>query len=85
MVQENPSQAAEAVLVQLRRILRAVHIHSRRLIRDFGLTSPQLLILREVERQQDPTLGKVATAVSLAPRHPYRDHPSSGKPGALDP
>lgn len=60
-------QTSEEILIDLRKILRAVHIHSRSMIKNYGLTSPQLLILREIERVENPTLGNIAKAVSLAP------------------
>jgi hypothetical protein len=34
------------VLIALRQIIRAIDMHSKRLIKEAGLTSPQLLLLK---------------------------------------
>lgn len=36
----------DEVLVALRQIIRAIDMHSKRLIKEAGLTSPQLLLLK---------------------------------------
>lgn len=41
-------QIAEQILSTLRRIIRAIDLHSRRLLLEFGLSGPQLVVLREV-------------------------------------
>jgi DNA-binding MarR family transcriptional regulator len=56
----------EQVLVALRRIIRATDIHSRRLGKDTGLTTPQLVILRAVSQGEGPTVSEIARAVSLS-------------------
>ena len=40
----------EEVMLLLRQIVRAIDLHSRRLVHDYGLTGPQLLLLRALER-----------------------------------
>lgn len=55
------------VLVSLRRIIRAVDIHSRRLYSLFNITAPQLLCLLTIEREGPINLKSLATAVSLGP------------------
>jgi len=54
------------VLIALRRIIRAVDIHSRRLSRDFGLTGPQLLILNETATADRVLIGTLAKNVHLS-------------------
>jgi DNA-binding MarR family transcriptional regulator len=54
------------VLVSLRRILRATSMHSRKLGRSVGLTSPQLLVLRTAHDRDAPTASELARAVSLS-------------------
>lgn len=57
----------EEVLRSLRRILRAVDQHGRRLARLQGLTSPQLICLREIRRNGPVNPGILARSVSLSP------------------
>ena len=56
----------EAVLVSLRRIIRATDLHSRRLGRETGLTTPQLVVLRTIAEQGDPAVSEIARNVSLS-------------------
>ncbi|MEM1187057.1 MAG: MarR family transcriptional regulator [Pseudomonadota bacterium] len=60
------AELIDDVLVSLRRILRATSIHSRKLGRSVGLTSPQLLVLREAFEREAPTASELARAVSLS-------------------
>ena len=53
------------VLVALRRIIRAVDLHSRSLVQRCGLTGPQLLVLREIGRDEI-SVGALAKAASLS-------------------
>lgn len=60
------AQLEDQVLVALRRIIRATDIHSRRLARDTGLTTPQLVVLRAVADADAPTVSEIARTVSLS-------------------
>lgn len=59
-------ETADQVLVALRRILRAIDIHSRNLAQEQGLTVPQLIVLRAIAQRGTPTTGELARAVSLS-------------------
>lgn len=61
---DNP--VAEGVVAALRRISRAMDVHSRSMMQRWGLTGPQLTILRELSRKGEMTTGQIATAVSLS-------------------
>ena len=61
---DNP--VAEGVVAALRRISRAMDVHSRSMMRQWGLTGPQLTILRELSRKGEMSTGQIATAVSLS-------------------
>ncbi|HBH89889.1 MAG TPA: transcriptional regulator, partial [Hyphomonadaceae bacterium] len=37
------------VLIALRQITRAIDLHSKKMVREIGLTSPQLLVMKEIE------------------------------------
>lgn len=54
------------VLIALRKITRAIDLHSKKLVRDVGLTSPQLLVLKEVEQQGSVKPSSVAKEVHLS-------------------
>lgn len=54
------------VLIALRRMIRAVDLHSRYLSKHFGLTGPQLIILRELAQAGEMSPGDLAASVSLS-------------------
>ncbi|MAK61572.1 MAG: transcriptional regulator [Ponticaulis sp.] len=54
------------VLIALRRITRAIDLHSKKLMRETGLTGPQLLVLEELQSQDRATPSSVAKAVHLS-------------------
>lgn len=56
----------DEVLTTLRRIMRAVDLHSRSLIQRYGLTGPQLVILRELARLGEVSGSELARSVSLS-------------------
>jgi DNA-binding MarR family transcriptional regulator len=54
------------VVSALRRIIRAIDLHSRALVQRYGLTGPQLVVLKELmERSPQPVSG-LAAAVNLS-------------------
>ena len=57
---------SDNVLSSIRQITQAIDLHSRYLAKNHGLTGPQLLILKEVARQQDTSVGRIAKRVSLS-------------------
>ena len=54
------------VLIDLRRIMRAADIYSRRLGRESGLTTPQLVVLRAILDHGNPTVSQISKDVSLS-------------------
>lgn len=54
------------MLVALRRVMRAVDLHSRSLVQSHGLTGPQAMLLKEVDRAGSITSGELAKRVSLS-------------------
>ncbi|MFW6215445.1 MAG: MarR family winged helix-turn-helix transcriptional regulator [Alkalispirochaetaceae bacterium] len=54
------------VLETLRKIIRAIDIHSRKLSKEFGLTGPQLVVIKEIASKGKVSIGEVAKAVSLS-------------------
>lgn len=60
------AEMTDEVLTSLRRILRATSMHSRKLRRSVGLSSPQLLVLQTAQEQDRPTASQIARSVSLS-------------------
>ena len=56
----------DEVLICLRRIIRATDLQSRRLGKQTGLTTPQLVVLRSIRNAPSSTVGAVAIDVSLS-------------------
>lgn len=57
---------AENILISLRRIIRAIDLHSRALSSRFNLTVPQLVCLRQIFRSGPCSPGDLARRVSLS-------------------
>lgn len=53
------------VLLALRRIIRAIDLHSRSLIQQCGLTGPQLIVLQSLSELGRVSVGELAASVSL--------------------
>ena len=58
--------SAEEMLIALRKVIRAIDLHSRRLVQSHGLTGPQALVLKEVVESCSITSGELAKRVSLS-------------------
>jgi len=56
----------DQIIAALRRIIRAVDLHSRWLVERYGLTWPQLAVLREAERLKAVPAGELARAANLS-------------------
>lgn len=56
----------DQVLISLRRIIRASDIHSRRLGKQTGLTTPQLVVMQAIKAERDATVSAVSRLVSLS-------------------
>lgn len=60
------NDAAQDVLVALRRIIRAVDLQSKRINKASGLTTPQILILRAIDTLGEVTTGRLSDTVTLS-------------------
>jgi DNA-binding MarR family transcriptional regulator len=56
----------DQVIVALRRITRAIDLHSRGLMQQVGLTAPQLAALQAIGRLQPITAGALAKSIHLS-------------------
>lgn len=61
-----PDYLDEKIVAALRRILRAVSVHSRQLLNGHGISAPQLLMLRIVSKNEGATLSWLARTMSLS-------------------
>jgi DNA-binding MarR family transcriptional regulator len=54
------------VLIALRKIMRAIDLHSRSLSREYGVTGPQLLILQEIANRNGISITELGKTISLS-------------------
>ncbi len=72
MSAHDPQQSAHKahttkyVMVALRRIIRAIDLHSRSLVQRFGLTGPQLVVLKELIEESPQPVNQLARSVNLS-------------------
>ncbi len=64
--ERTPTRDAERVLVQVRRIIRAVDVQSKRVAKDTGLTIPQLVVLQAIADLGEVTSAHLSAQVSLS-------------------
>jgi DNA-binding MarR family transcriptional regulator len=53
------------VLIALRRITQAIDLHSKSLEKKYGITGPQLVVLQELWKHKEITVGELAKSVHL--------------------
>lgn len=63
---KNSENVSDQVLAALRKIMQFTELHSRSLVKRFGLTSPQLIVLREINAYGEVTAREISNAVSLS-------------------
>lgn len=56
----------EELLVSIRRVIRAIDLHSKQLNKTTGLTGPQLLIMQELGRFEGVMASQVAKNINLS-------------------
>lgn len=56
----------DPILVAIRRITRAIDLHSKQLVKRAGLTVPQLLVMQAIRRGGKQSIGAIAADVSLS-------------------
>ncbi|HNR32386.1 MAG TPA: GNAT family N-acetyltransferase [Candidatus Hydrogenedentes bacterium] len=61
-----PLTDCEEMVVELRKIIHLLDLHSRWLNREYALTSPQLVFLKEIGGQEGITIGDLAKRTSLS-------------------
>ncbi len=56
----------DEVLVSIRQIIRAIDLHSKQLNKNFGLTSPQLLLMRAIQSCPTLTIRQLSTRSNMS-------------------
>ncbi len=56
----------EELLIALRKVIRAIALHSKQLNKTSGLTSPQLLMMQEVAKHKGITASQIAKNITLS-------------------
>lgn len=56
----------EEVVATLRQIIRAVDLQSKKLAKKYGLTGPQLIVLKEIRKSPDKPISEISRQVSLS-------------------
>ncbi len=56
----------DEVLVSIRQIIRAIDLHSKQLNKNFGLTSPQLLLMRAIKVSPKLTIRQLSTSSNMS-------------------
>jgi len=54
------------LLISLRQIIRATDLHSKQLVKKYGLTGPQLVVIQVIAREGEISIGSLAKKVSLS-------------------
>jgi DNA-binding MarR family transcriptional regulator len=63
---QTSASLCDKVLISLRKIIQSIDLHSRFLVKQCGLTGPQLIILQEISNSGETPVGQVAKACSLS-------------------
>lgn len=56
----------DEILVSLRRIMRAADLHSQKLMKESGLTAPQLLVMQAIEKEGSPSTSTLARSIAVS-------------------
>jgi len=57
---------SDELLRSIRKIIRAVDLHSKVLLKKYGLTGPQLMILNEIGKSSELSVTEIAKHISLS-------------------
>jgi DNA-binding MarR family transcriptional regulator len=56
----------DEILISLRRIMRAADLHSQKLMKESGLTAPQLLVMQAIEKEGSPSTSSLARSIAVS-------------------
>lgn len=61
-----PTDLADNILSAIRRVVRAIDLDSKQMVRDYSITGPQLVTLRAIARLGPITVTALARAINLS-------------------
>lgn len=56
----------DEILISLRKIMRATDMHSQKLMKESGLTAPQLLVLQAIDKEVMPSTSLLARHIAVS-------------------
>ena len=56
----------DEILISLRKIMRAADLHSQKLMKESGLTAPQLLVMQSIEKEGKPSTSTLARSIAVS-------------------
>jgi DNA-binding MarR family transcriptional regulator len=59
-------QKDEELLISIRQVIRAIDLHSKRIAKDTGLTTPQLLVLKSIQAKGGIMVKDIASEINLS-------------------
>lgn len=62
----NVNSQSDDIIATIRQIIRAIDLQSKHLVKKYGLTGPQLLVLKELYKNDFQTIGAVSRNISLS-------------------
>lgn len=57
---------SDEILSSIRKIIRAVDLHSKVLLKKYGLTGPQLIVLSQIGKSNELSVSQIAKQISLS-------------------
>ncbi|QSX32874.1 MarR family transcriptional regulator [Shewanella avicenniae] len=57
----------QLLLISLRKVIRAIDLHSRQLSKHSGLTGPQLMVMQRIAALGNPLVKQIAADINLSP------------------
>jgi len=65
-MKQSSQELSDSVVSTLRQIIRAVDLQSKKLTKKYGLTGPQLIVLKEIHKSPSRPISEIAKNVSLS-------------------
>ena len=62
----NLQDDSDIVVSTLRQIIRAIDLQSKKLTKQYGLTGPQLIVMKEIKKGPERPISEIARQVSLS-------------------
>lgn len=56
----------DEILVAIRQIIRAIDLHSKKLSKEYGLTGPQLILMRAIQEMGNVTIKELSNQTNVS-------------------